>query len=359
MTLDGDSTADTATVSLVFETEPTTGTAVAYGFELNGEQANFPFADVTSVFFEGNGGDDQFTNLTSLQSFARGGIGQDALYGEPGNDSLFGGDGNDSLVGGVGGEDRLAGNAGSDSLIANSQSDVLDFNAGTDALVDFVNGSSNWTNFEIQVINEGLIRLQEITGSSQVLSSTITTEPLTFIKELTIAPQPGGRLATNEEVVIFESEFNPETQLIEGEAIIERQITFADWDETDEAENLARLNEVPREVAFLWAGPDPVVDLIPTQTDYWNSFLRISGWTQTRPDDISFFDVTPDGEWFFLQGAEFVSEAGQLGPEEDFATVWQFVVQQANAEPNNVVVNDSLIPKVESIENLFALLGAS
>ena len=159
---------------------------------------------MTSVFFEGNGGDDQFTNLTSLQSFARGGIGQDALYGEPGNDSLFGGDGNDSLVGGVGGEDRLAGNAGSDSLIANSQSDVLDFNAGTDALVDFVNGSSNWTNFEIQVINEGLIRLQEITGSSQVLSSTITTEPLTFIKELTIAPQPGGRLATNEEVVIFE-----------------------------------------------------------------------------------------------------------------------------------------------------------
>ena len=96
MTLDGDSTADTATVSLVFETEPTTGTAVAYAFELNGEQANFPFADVTSVFFEGNGGDDQFTNLTSLQSFARGGIGQDALYGEPGN-------------------------AGSDSLIANSQ----------------------------------------------------------------------------------------------------------------------------------------------------------------------------------------------------------------------------------------------
>ena len=175
--------------------------------------------------------------------------------------------------------------------------------------------------------------------------------------EMCIRDRPGNRLASNEEVTVFESVFNPETNLVENVTTIERQITFADWDETDDAANLARLDEVPREVAYLWAGDDPVVTLIPSQADYWDSFLRISGWTQIRPDDISFFDITPDGEWFFLQAAAFADNAGRLGPADDFATVWKFVVQQEFADPANMVVNEALTPKIESVLQLFDFLG--
>lgn len=151
--------------------------------------------------------------------------------------------------------------------------------------------------------------------------------------------------------------FNPESLVIENVETIERQISFADWDESDDAANLARLEQISREVAFLWAGPDPVVTLLPSQPDIWNGFLRISGWTQTRPDDISFFDVTPDGEWFYLQSSTFADPAGQLSPEDDFATVWQFVIDNEFADPANVVVNESLIPKIEAVNQLFEFLG--
>jgi len=156
------------------------------------------------------------------------------------------------------------------------------------------------------------------------------------------------RLASNESVIVNTPLFNPETSLTENVATTERQIRFAEWDETDDAANLLRLEEVPREVAFLWAGEEPIATLVPSQSEFWNNFLQISGWTQDRPDDISFFNTTPDGEWFYLQTATFADADGALSPQDDFATVWQFVIEQEFADPNNVVVNDALTPKIEA-----------
>ena len=305
-----------------------------------------------------NGGDGNDELHGSLgDDLLVGEAGADLLYGELGNDRLFGGADNDILVGGVADADTLAGNEGSDLFIFSAASTTLDFNSNNDVEVEFRNGSSQWTNREIQVITEGLFRLQQITGSSTVFNSPLDADPLVFIKDITIAPQPGDRLASNERVTVNSPIFNPETSLIENVVTTERQIRFADWDETDDAANLDRLEEIPREVSFLWSGDDPVVTLIPSQTDFWDSFLRISGWTQDRPDDISFFNTTPDGEWFYLQSATFVNDNGRLSPEDDFATVWQFVVEQEFADPNNVVVNEALTPKIESVEQLFAFLG--
>lgn len=262
------------------------------------------------------------------------------------------------MVGGSTGDtDTLAGNAGSDFFIFNETSTSLDFNEISDVQVEFRDGSSQWTNQEIQVINEGLFRLQQTIGSSTVLRAPLATEPLVFIKETTIAPQLGDRLASNQEVIVNVTFFNPETSLIENAETIERQITFADWDETDAAANLARLEEIPREISFLWSGDDPAITLDPSQSDYWNSFLRLSGWTQTRPDDIEFFDVTPDGEWFFLRSATFADDSGRLSPEDDFATVWQFIIEQEFVDPADVVVNEFLTPKIEAVTDLFTLLG--
>ena len=307
----------------------------------------------------GGDGDDELNGGLG-DDLLVGGDGADQLHGGLGADSLFGGLGNDSLVGGVGAADSLAGNAGQDIFVANSDSDILDFNSNNDVQVEFRNGSSTWTNREIQVINEGLFRLQQITGNAQVLSSPLVTEPLVFIKELTIAAEPGGRLATNEEVSFFDVELNPNTNQFDSVERIERRISFAEWDETDDAANLARLIEVPREVALMWAGPEPITALLPLQAGYWDSFLQISGWTETRPDDIAFFDVTPDGEEFFLRSAAFVEDAGMLSSDQDFATTWKFIVQQAFAAPSDVVpIDDALISKLASVDRFFALLGST
>ena len=213
------------------------------------------------------------------------------------------------------------------------------------------------------MINEGLFRLQQATGSSQVLSSTIASEPLVFIKDATLATQSGGRLATNEQATFFDIVFNPQTNTFDSVEISERRITFGDWDETDAAANVARLDEVPREIAFVWAGAEPITALIPLQVGYWDSFLQLSGWTQERPDDITFFDVTPDAEWFYLQSAPFADAAGTLSPEDDFATMWKLIIQNqfadpaAPVDPANPINDEALIPKLASVDQFFALLG--
>jgi len=70
------------------------------------ETVSFPTADIETIRFVGLGGDDRFTNNTSLPSFA---------FGQAGNDILIGGSGNDRLIGGTG-IDTLTGNAGDDEI---------------------------------------------------------------------------------------------------------------------------------------------------------------------------------------------------------------------------------------------------
>lgn len=68
--------------------------------------ASFQSFEVETIRFVGLGGNDQFTNRTSLPSFA---------FGQAGDDILIGGSGNDRLVGGTG-TDTLTGNEGDDEL---------------------------------------------------------------------------------------------------------------------------------------------------------------------------------------------------------------------------------------------------
>jgi Ca2+-binding RTX toxin-like protein len=97
---------------------------------------------VNEIRFFGNGGNDLFTNDTSVRSAAFGQAGRDTLVGgsgrdllnggseadvlrgRGGDDILVGGSGNDSLVGGVG-RDLLIGGLGSDTLSGGSGEDIL------------------------------------------------------------------------------------------------------------------------------------------------------------------------------------------------------------------------------------------
>ncbi len=94
----GGSAADVSTVSVAGSTLTATLTGL--------DTETFPVADVDSIRFVGLGGNDRFTNLTSIDSFA---------FGQSGNDILIGGDGNDRLVGGTG-DDELIGNGGDDEI---------------------------------------------------------------------------------------------------------------------------------------------------------------------------------------------------------------------------------------------------
>lgn len=284
--------------------------------------------------------------------------GNDLLYGQLGVDSLFGGDGDDGLIGGVGEADSLAGNAGNDRFIFVGDDTIQDFVAGEDATIEFRNASDSWTNFEIQVIDTGLHRLQESTGSTRVLREVTSTEPIVFIKETTITPPEAGRAAQNELVTVSKQVLNPTTLQLETVTVQERQISFGDWDESDAALNTIHVDEVPREMSYLWAGETNVQTVFSSQGDFWNSFTRITGWTTQRPEAIEFYDVSPDGNWFFLKSVAFAEEAGKVSPTEDFATMWKFVIQEQFAVPGEGANRPELTPKFEKVDELFALLGS-
>jgi Ca2+-binding RTX toxin-like protein len=95
--------------------------------------ATFQKSSVSLIEFSGQGGDDRFTNLTSISAYADGGVGHDSLIGGVGADTLIGGVGDDRLEGG-GGEDSLLGGDGVDELFGQGGEDYLDGGAHNDTI---------------------------------------------------------------------------------------------------------------------------------------------------------------------------------------------------------------------------------
>jgi Ca2+-binding RTX toxin-like protein len=106
---------------------------------------------VMQVNFTGSGGQDRFTNHTSVSSLADGGSGNDTLVGGSGADTLRGGFGHDSLRGLAGndtleggydhdtmsggdGNDSLVGSYGNDSMLGGIGDDTMDGGFGDDVL---------------------------------------------------------------------------------------------------------------------------------------------------------------------------------------------------------------------------------
>ena len=82
----------------------------------------YKVSQVKLVDFKGLGGDDSFTNNTTISSRADGGAGSDTLRGGSGIDDLRG----------RGGDDRLFGNIGNDSLYGCGGCDTIDCGVGND-----------------------------------------------------------------------------------------------------------------------------------------------------------------------------------------------------------------------------------
>jgi len=95
--------------------------------------STFEKSTVALLKFNGEDGNDQFTNWSELPSLAFGDAGNDLLIGGTGNDRLFGG-GDDDLVYGSEGDDELFGEGGNDRLFGGDGIDVLQGGAGDDQL---------------------------------------------------------------------------------------------------------------------------------------------------------------------------------------------------------------------------------
>ena len=133
--LGGSRTDDVGTISISGETLTATLTGV--------ETVSFPAEDITAVRFVGLGGNDRFTNETSIPSFAFGHAGDDILIGGSGNDrlvggsgidELFGNDGDDSISGGAGGTKTIFGGNGNDTIFGGSELNTIRGGNGDDII---------------------------------------------------------------------------------------------------------------------------------------------------------------------------------------------------------------------------------
>lgn len=98
----------------------------------------FARAAVNKIVFQGNAGNDDFTNSTNIRAEAFGGDGDDRLYGGSAADLLMGESGNDYIHGGAG-NDVILGGGGDDVIFGDDGRDNLDGGAGNDTIWDLSN----------------------------------------------------------------------------------------------------------------------------------------------------------------------------------------------------------------------------
>ena len=122
--IEGTARADIAKVSQI-------GSQIDVKF--NSKDFRFDASSVQEIDFNGNAGNDTFSNSTKVSVVANGGLGNDKLSGGSGNDILDGGAGNDVLNGGAG-DDTLTGDGGNDQLNGGTGDDTESGGAGNDVL---------------------------------------------------------------------------------------------------------------------------------------------------------------------------------------------------------------------------------
>lgn len=113
-------------------------------FELTGHATQqIDLSLITSIEFNGLGGNDSFTNDTAIQSRIVGGAGNDTLNGGSGDDLIIGSNGQDIINAGSGNDtvhggnqrDTIYGGGGDDLLSGQNGDDVIHGHGGNDRLI--------------------------------------------------------------------------------------------------------------------------------------------------------------------------------------------------------------------------------
>ncbi len=202
----------------------------------------------------GGGGDDSLW----------GDSGNDMLYGQMDDDRLFGGDGIDYLFGGTGDDglyggsdtdfDFLSGGSLGDRFLTRTRDVKIDF-SGADVEIQFVDGSSTWTELEIETMDRAFRQLQRAVGSTVIL--TKADGPMKF--EKVAADDPLYQIPQLQSLLFHYSPATP----------------VADWNENSAQENRLIRSLVIHAVAHNWDSDD--------RNPIWSTFeYYASGWDDPR-----------------------------------------------------------------------------
>ncbi len=259
----------------------------------------------------GDEGDDQLDGQSGAD-LIYGNAGDDLLRGGANDDILWGGNGSDSLFGGNSDDfDRLWGQGDDDRFLVQGFDQVRD-ETSVDAVLVFQDVSSQWSNKEIEVLDQGFAQLHQRTQNTRLLKDTLPTGRLTFYKES--MSQMGNALAVNS----LQWTSNP------WSTTYARQIKIREWSENSESNNDLMQSTVIHEIAHNWDSELELTTVNGSWSGRWNNFQGLSGWT-TSPIFTQNYVPSLNGQWWYLSNASFAASYGQTTPNEDMATVWQYV----------------------------------
>lgn len=296
--------------------------------------------DAGADTIDGGGRDDRIFG-GSGNDILFGDWGSDQLYGESGADVLNGGRGDDGLFGGVGFRDTLRGEQGDDRLLVTGQDVTLD-KSNRDARLVFVNRSSQWTDAEIAVVDEGFRRLHERTSNTRLLVDRLIEDDLTFYKVNSL-----GEFAAQN---VLRS--RTRTQTRNGRTTVtttyQREILIADWDVNNEFRNNQQPELVIHEIAHNWDSDVEIRANAPSRPSAWTSFRNNGRWSETRLN--SDYIRSSDRQWWYHRNEEFARDYGRTNPFEDFASVWElyFSIDNISDEPSS-----SIRSKLTQVDRLF------
>ena len=291
------------------------------------------------------GGDDNDTLYGGEQDdVLEGGNGDDKLYGENGNDrlygqagvdQLYGGAGLDGLFGGISTGDRLQGDAGADRFLFWTGAILADFLA-EDGQLKLVNVTSNWTEKEVFVVDSGWQDLQVRVGTARIVRDSLDNDPVVMSKHSSL----NGSLARNQ----------LRSTTSNGVTTYDRELMFAEWDENNLTANDQMKYSLVHEVGHSWDSSEEIANRLSGQGGLWTNFLALSGWRNTNPNSNS-YTVSGDGQWWYLNTAEFARSYSRYSPREDWSTVWEIYF-----DPSKAADRTRIASKVAIVTQLFDLL---
>jgi RTX calcium-binding nonapeptide repeat (4 copies) len=301
------------------------------------------FGNAGNDYLEGYDANDYFDGGSGSDTI-KGYGGNDTIFGGSDSDKLYGGDGNDRLMGG-GGTDYLYGGAGNDGLIGGDLSD-LDYLYGEsgadrflvqsndqvkdsstqDATIAFRNGSSNWTERELEVVDQAFSEMQNATGNTRLLKDTTSSKNLIFQKENRSVDYAGLNSTTEVSEKYWDYyRFTWKTRYLRTDRLIQ----IRDFNETNNSEKLNAMDTVIHEIGHNWdSSAERSGRGVAGST--WDSFIGISNW---RTSSTNNHFRSGDGSWYYSKASKdgFFGDVlptgrgtslkyGKWNPREDWAT---------------------------------------
>jgi hypothetical protein len=117
-----------------------------------------------------------------------------------------------------------------------------------------------------------------------------------------------------------------------GQTTYTREIRFSEWNEASEPHNGAAVLALVHEIGHNF---DDDFELSATPNNgpwVFTHFKSLSGWTDTNPNS-PLYNISQDGQWWYLDSAQFYRSYSTLNPYEDWATIWELYFDETATPP--------------------------